>query len=66
MLLDLDQLQTFTILFDRIIGGFNKSKASGAMSLDISKDVVRHACLLHKFKSYGIPVIWHHFVYSQQ
>ena len=53
----LDQLQTLTILFDRITGGFDKSRATQAMTLDISKarDVVWLACLLHKSKFYGIP-----------
>ena len=38
----LDQLQTLIILFDRITGGFDKSRATQAMTLDISKarDVV--------------------------
>ena len=38
----LDQLRTLTILLHRITGGFNKSRATQAMTLDISKahDVV--------------------------
>ena len=52
----LDQLRTLTILLHRITGGFNKSRATQAMTLDISKaHVVWHACLLHRFKPYGIP-----------
>ena len=38
----LNQLQTLAILFDRTTGSFNKSRATRAMTLDISKahDVV--------------------------
>ena len=41
---------------DRISRDVNKSGATGAIALDISKafDRVRHAGLLHKLKSYGI------------
>ena len=41
---------------DRIAKAFNRSGATRAVALDISKAVDRlwHAGLLHKFKSYGI------------
>ena len=41
---------------DRIVRAFNRSGATGAVALDISKafDRVWHAGLLHKLKSYGI------------
>ena len=41
---------------DRIARAFNRSGATGAVALDISKafDRVWHAGLLHKLKSYGI------------
>ena len=41
---------------DRIARPFNRSGATQAVALDISKafDRVWHACLLHKLKSYGI------------
>ena len=41
---------------DRIAGAFNRSGATRAVALDISKafDRVWHAGLLHKLKSYGI------------
>ena len=41
---------------DRIARAFNRSGATRAVALDISKafDRVWHAGLLHKFKSYGI------------
>ena len=32
----LDQVQTLIILLDRITGGFNKSRATQAMTFDIS------------------------------
>ena len=53
----LNQLQTLTFVFDRIAGAFNKSSATRAVVLDISNtiNVVWHASLLHKFKTYGIP-----------
>ena len=46
-----------TFVFDRIAGAFNKSSATRAVVLDISNtiNVVWHASLLHKFKTYGIP-----------
>ena len=49
----IDQLK---IVFDRIARAFNKSGATWAVALDISKscDRVWHAGLLHKLKSYGI------------
>ena len=45
-----------TIVSDRIAGAFNRSRATRAVALDISKafDRVWHADLLHKLKSYGI------------
>ena len=45
-----------TVLSDRIAGAFNRSGATRAVALDISKafDRVWHAGLLHKLKSYGI------------
>ena len=49
----LDQL---TVVSDRIARAINRSGATRAMALDISKafDRVWHAGLLHKLKSYGI------------
>ena len=45
-----------TVASDRIARGFNRSGATRAVALDISKafDRVWHAGLLHKLKSYGI------------
>ena len=45
-----------TVVFDRIARAFNRSGATRAVALDISKafDRVWHAGLLHKLKSYGI------------
>ena len=45
-----------TVVSDRIARAFNRSGATRAVALDISKafDRVWHAGLLHKFKSYGI------------
>ena len=45
-----------TVVSDRIARAFNKSGATRAVALDISKafDRVWHAGLLHKLKSYGI------------
>ena len=45
-----------TVVSDRITRAFNKSGATRAVALDISKafDRVCHAGLLHKLKSYGI------------
>ena len=45
-----------TVASDRIASAFNKSGATRAVTLDISKafDRVWHAGLLHKLKSYGI------------
>ena len=45
-----------TVVSDRIARAFNRSSATQAVALDISKafDRVWHAGLLHKLKSYGI------------
>ena len=45
-----------TVVSDRIARAFNRSGATRAMALDISKafDRVWHAGLFHKLKSYGI------------
>ena len=45
-----------TVVSDRIARAFNKSRATRAVALDISKafNRVGHASLLHKLKSYGI------------
>ena len=45
-----------TVVSDKIARAFNKSGATRAVALDISKvfDRVWHAGLLHKLKSYGI------------
>ena len=45
-----------TVVSDRIARAFNRSVATRAVALDISKtfDRVWHAGLLHKLKSYGI------------
>ena len=45
-----------TVVSDRIARAFNRSGATQAVALDISKafDRVWHADLLHKLKSYGI------------
>ena len=45
-----------TVVYDRITRDFNRSGATRAVALDISKtfDRVWHAGLLHKLKSYGI------------
>ena len=47
-----------TVVSDRIARAFNRSGATRAVALDISKafDRVWHAGLLHKLKSYGISV----------
>ena len=44
------------VVFDRIARAFNRSSATQAVALDISKalDRVWHAGLLHKLTSYGI------------
>ena len=49
-------LDLLTVVSDRIARFFNKSEATRAVALDISKafDRVWHAGLLHKLKSYGI------------
>ena len=45
-----------TVVSDRIARAFSRSGATRAVALDISKafDIVWHAGLLHKLKSYGI------------
>ena len=45
-----------TVVSDRIARAFNRSGATAAVALDISKafDKVWHAALLHRLKSYGI------------
>ena len=43
-----------TIVSDRIATTFNRSEATRAVALDISKAFDRHAGLLHKLKSYGV------------
>ena len=52
----LNQLQIFSVISDRTARVFNRSGATQAVALDISKafDRVWHAGLLHKLKSYGI------------
>ena len=51
-----DLLTDLLIVSDRIARAFNRSGATRAVALDISKafDRVLHAGLLHKLKSYGI------------
>ena len=46
-----------TVVSDRITRAFNRSGASRAVALDISKgfDRVWHAGILHKLKPYGVP-----------
>ena len=59
MLLSLLQVQVdITNLSDGTASAFNRSGATRAVALDISKtfDKVWHAGLLHKLKSYGIEL----------
>ena len=46
-----------TVVSDRIVRAFNRSRATEAVARDISKafDRVWHAGLLYKLESYGIP-----------
>ena len=46
-----------TVVSDRIVRAFNRSVATRAVVLDISRTFYRvwHAGILHKLKSYGIP-----------
>ena len=57
------------VVSDRIARAFNRSGATCAVALDISKDFDRvwHAGLLQKLKSFGIfrSVIWPYFFFSQ-
>ena len=45
-----------TVVSDRIVRAFNRSRATPAVALNISKtfERVSHAALLHKLRSYGI------------
>ena len=60
-----------TVASDRIARAFNRSGATRAVTLDISKafDRVWHAGLPHKLRSWGISVrylaIWPFFFFSQ-
>ena len=60
-----------TVASDRIARAFNRSGATRAVALDISKafDRVWHAGLPHKLRSWGISVrylaIWPFFFFSQ-
>ena len=49
----LDQLQIFSVVSDTIVRAFNRSEATQALALDISKafDRVWHTSLFHKLKS---------------
>ena len=55
-IVDQSTADLLTVVSDRIARAFNRSGATRAVALDISKafDRVRHAGLLHKLKSYGI------------
>ena len=57
MVLDLlNQLLILTVVTDRIAKAFNRSGATRAVALDLSKAFYRvwYDSLLHKIKSYGI------------
>ena len=57
-----------TVVSDRIARAFNRSEATRAVALDISKafDRVWHAGLLHKLKSWNFRSdIWPSFFFSQ-
>ena len=51
-----DELKIFSVVSDRIARAFNRSGATRAVALEISKafDRVCHAGLLHELKYYGI------------
>ena len=52
---EVPELQIFSVVSDRITRTFNRSRATPAVTRDISKDFdrVRHTGLLHKLISYG-------------
>ena len=57
-----------TVVSDRIARAFNRSGATQAVALDISKvfDKVWHAGLIHKLKSWNFRSdIWLYFFFSQ-
>ena len=57
-----------TVVSDRIARAFNRSRATRAVALDISKDFdgVWYAGLLHKLKSWNFRSdIWPYFFFSQ-
>ena len=57
-----------TVVSNRIARAFNRSGATQAVALDISKvfDKVWHAGLIHKLKSWNFrPDIWLYFFFSQ-
>ena len=58
-----------TVVSDTVARDFNRSRATPAVVIDISKafDMVWLASLLHKLKSYGISrrILWPYFFFSQ-